>query len=391
MSGLPPEDRRGRQPAAASGASDAVRGAMNILGIETSCDESAAAIVTAGRDGRLQVRSSVVATQFDLHRKYDGVVPEIASRAHLERLHPVIEAALAEARLSLESLDAIAVGHRPGLIGSLLVGVSAAKALAWSLSLPLLGVDHIAAHLTAGLLDADPPQWPALGLVASGGHTSLFLLDDGGSIALLGRTIDDAVGEAFDKVGTLLDLPYPGGPAIDRLAAQGNDQAYDFPISLPRRDSLDFSFSGLKTAVLYEVRPPARRSRSGEPNPVESARTVQPLLDDSRRADLAASFQRAAIGALIRKLELAHLRHPTPTLLVGGGVTANSRLRAELAEFAASRSIDLRLPKLSYCIDNAAMIAGAAASRALRGERDSLDLAPSAVSAVSSRGRRPER
>jgi len=368
---------------------------MNILGIETSCDESAAAVVTADRDGRdgrlgrMVVRSSVVATQFDLHREYDGVVPEIASRAHLERILPVIQGALAESQLTFEAIDAIAVGHRPGLIGSLLVGVSAAKALAWSLSKPLLGVDHIAAHLTAGLLDADPPRWPALGLVASGGHTSLFLLEAPGSLTLLGRTIDDAVGEAFDKVGTLLGLPYPGGPAIDRPAAQGNDRAFDFPISLPRRDSLDFSFSGLKTAVLYEVRPPTRRGRGGEV--IEPVERLERTLSDSRRADLAASFQRAAIGALMRKLELAHASHPTPTLLVGGGVTANSRLRAELAAFAGSRSLDLRLPKLAYCIDNAAMIAGAAAPRALRGERDDLDLAPCAVSAVSSRGRRLER
>jgi N6-L-threonylcarbamoyladenine synthase len=343
-----------------------------ILGIETSCDETAAAVVVDG----VHVRSSVVASQHHLHERYAGVVPELASRAHLERIVPVVRDALAEAGVAYGDLEAIAVGNRPGLIGSLLVGVSAAKALAWTLGIPLLGVDHVAAHLHAGLLDSPPVQFPALGLVVSGGHSSLYLVSSACRLERIGKTIDDAVGEAYDKVGVLLGLPYPGGPEVDRLAAEGDDLAFDFPISLPRRDSLDFSFSGLKTAVLYAVRPPPRRDTRATPPP--------PELTAARRADIAASFQRAAVASLLRKLGLALDLHPARSVLVGGGVSANSRLRRELAVFAATRGVELRLPALRFCVDNAAMIAGAAFERFRVGERDGLELEASAVGGATS-------
>lgn len=339
-----------------------------ILGIETSCDETAAAVVVGG----VTVRSNVIATQHSLHRRFGGVVPELAGRAHLERLIPVLREALAQAELGWPEIDAVAVGNRPGLIGSLLVGVGAAKALAWSLGRPLLGIDHVEAHLHAGLLESPPVEHPALGLVVSGGHTSLFLLEAPGHCLEIGRTIDDAIGEAYDKIGVLLDLPYPGGPHVDRLAGAGDPCAFDFPVSLPRRDSIDFSFSGLKTAVLYAVRPPAQRTaRQGAD--ADGAAPPRPL-DERRRADIAASFQRAAIAVILRKLGIALDRHPVRTLLVGGGVSANSLLREELARVAEERGLALRLPRLEFCLDNAAMIAGAAHLRLQRGAIDDLHL-----------------
>jgi N6-L-threonylcarbamoyladenine synthase len=355
-----------------------------ILGLESSCDETAAAVVAGGT----RVRSNVIATQHDLHERFAGVVPEIASRAHLERVMPVVEAALDEAGTRPGDVDAIAVGHRPGLIGSLLVGVSAAKALAWALARPLIGVDHVHAHLHAGRLGppdgGDPPPpvaWPALGLVVSGGHTSLFHLAGPLAPEVLGRTIDDAVGEAYDKAATILGLGYPGGPAIDDLAREGNDAAHDFPVAHLGRDRLDFSFSGLKTALLYAVcGTPVGRGRA--------ARFERDAASWSRaeRADFAASFQRAAVTAVMRKLRRALDRHDgARTLLVGGGVAANRRLRAELAALAAERDLDLRLPPAAYCLDNAAMIAGLAAERYDRGSFDDLALAASPRSAGWSR------
>lgn len=345
-----------------------------ILGLETSCDETAASVV---RDG-VHVLSNVIATQHDLHARYAGVVPEVASRAHLQRLTPVLREAVANAHVTLDEIDAIAVGNRPGLIGSLLVGVSAAKALAWSLDVPLIGVDHVMAHLHAGLLEAPPITYPALGVVVSGGHTSLFMLESPTDARVIGRTIDDAIGEAYDKAATILDLGYPGGPLLDRLAQSGDDRAVDLPVTLLAPDSLDFSFSGLKTAVLYEVRghPVGRGANSRYERDVTSL-TLQ------RKADLAASFQRAAVRAVMRKLDRARERHPhAKSLLVGGGVSANSRLRAELTDFAARHAIDLRLPRMEYCLDNAAMIAGAAYSRAAAGECDDWTLSAHPQSAL---------
>jgi N6-L-threonylcarbamoyladenine synthase len=348
-----------------------------ILGIETSCDETAAAVVIGGT----RVRSNVIATQHDLHRRYAGVVPEIASRAHLERIVPVVREALGEAGLQHRDLDAVAVGHRPGLIGSLLVGTSSAKALAWSLGLPLIGVDHIVAHLHAGLLDAEPPADPgaaALGLVVSGGHTSLFLVRGPLDVELLGKTLDDAAGEAYDKAAVILGLGYPGGPEVDRLAGRGNDRAHDFPVAMLGPDSLDFSFSGLKTALLYAV--------CGQPRGGGGGRRFErnmPQLDDEARADFAASFQRAAVAAIMGKLERALDRFDVRLLLAGGGVIANSLLRTRLAALTAERCLELRLPPPQYCVDNAAMIAGLAAARFAAGAFDDWSLSASTQSVLA--------
>ncbi len=345
---------------------------MLILGIETSCDETAAAVVESGR----RVRSSVVASQEDLHAEYGGVVPEIAGRAHVERIAPVITRALRDAGVGMRDLGAVAVGHRPGLIGSLLVGVSAAKALAWSLGVPLIGVDHVHAHLFAPLLDREPGGgvFPALGLVVSGGHTSLYRCESPVALRRLGGTIDDAVGEVYDKVATILELPYPGGPRVDRLAAEpgADDRACDFPISRLGGDSLDFSFSGLKTAVLYAARGKPRPTRPGRPAP-----EPPPALTHERRRDLAASFQRAAVAAVTLKIGRALEANPgCGSLLVGGGVSANSRLRAELAALAAARGLALLLPEPRFCVDNAAMIAGLGAALLDAGARSDLSLSP---------------
>ena len=343
-----------------------------ILGLESSCDETAAAVVSGG----VRVLSNVIATQHELHERYAGVVPEIASRAHIERIMPVIEEALRQAEVAFGDLDAIAVGHRPGLIGSLLVGVSSAKALAWSLTLPLIGIDHIHAHLHAGLLDAEPVDHPALGLVVSGGHTSLFLVHGPLDVERLGRTIDDAVGEAYDKAANILQLGYPGGPAIDALAQRGDERAHDLPISMLGKDSLDFSFSGLKTALLYAV----CGTPVGRGSDAHLERDASQL-SEKEKADFAASFQRAAIGAVMKKVQRALDRHPdVRALLVGGGVAANTRLRAELTMLAHERELDLRLPHMEYCLDNAAMIAGLAALRCERGEYDDLTLSAAARS-----------
>ena len=348
---------------------------MLILGIETSCDETAAAIVDDGT----RVLSNIIATQHELHARYAGVVPEIASRAQLERITPVVREAIRASGVSLAHLDAIAVGNRPGLIGSLLVGVSAAKALAWSLRKPLIGVDHVLAHLHAGLLDGEPVQYPALGLVVSGGHTSLFQMQDSLKIKVIGRTIDDAIGEAYDKAATILKLGYPGGPLLDQLAARGDERAHDLPVTLLDPESLNLSFSGLKTALLYSVcgHPVGRGAQS------QLARDASSL-NDRQKADFAASFQRAAVGAIMKKLARALKQFgPVESLLVGGGVSANSRLRRELAAFAEQHQLDLRLPKMEYCLDNAAMIAGAAAARFTAGQFDDLTLAAAAQTQIS--------
>jgi N6-L-threonylcarbamoyladenine synthase len=351
---------------------------MLILGLETSCDETAAAVV---RDGR-RVLSSVVASQEAVHAPYWGVVPELASRAHEEKLLPVVRECLARAGAGLASVDAVAVGHRPGLIGSLLVGLSAAKALAWSLDRPLVGVDHVHAHLVSGMLPApgdDPgpaeePGFPALGLVVSGGHTSMYLMRSWIDLDRLGATIDDAAGEAFDKAATMLGLPFPGGPGLDRLASRpgADERAVDLPVSRIAPGSLDFSFSGLKTALLYAVR--------GVPGPGGVFERDASSLDEARRADLAACFQRAVCEAIVLKLnraldQLAQRAGGAPrTLVTGGGVTANSRLRRSLQELAARRGLDLRLPRRDYCGDNAAMIAALAFHRLRSGHADSLAL-----------------
>lgn len=349
---------------------------MRILAIETSCDETAAAVVE-GRSGpspHSVVLSSVVASQHELHEEYAGVVPEIASRAHAERILPVVRDALRDAGVGLGWVDAVAVGHRPGLIGCLLVGVAAAKALSWSLSRPLIGVDHVHAHLYAGLLrtQEDPPPaaaefFPALGLVVSGGHTSLYRLDSWTRLTRLGATIDDAMGEAFDKAAAILGLPHPGGPRLDELAETAPEATADveFPISRIAPGSLDFSFSGLKTAMLYAVR--------GVPGP--RGRAAPPLTPE-RSAALAAAFRKAAVDAAILKLSRAVEQSPSPyrAILTGGGVTANRLLRRELAAFSGRTGIPMYLPPLRWCVDNAAMIGGLAYHLLLAGKTADVSL-----------------
>lgn len=361
---------------------------MRVLGIESSCDETAAAVVVDGR----RVISNVIASQFDLHAEYGGVVPELASRAHAERILPIVRRALAVAGVAMSEIDAVAVGHRPGLIGSLVVGVAAAKALAWSLQKPLVGVDHIHAHLYAGFLEderagrsagaapAIRDAFPALGLVVSGGHTALYRCASPIDVRRLGGTIDDAIGEAYDKAATILGLPFPGGPNLDRLAQMpdADDRAHDFPVSRMGRESLDFSFSGLKTSLLYAVR--GRPLPAGRGGQFERDHT---WLSEASRADFAASFQRAAVKAVLVKLERALEHVPgCVSLLAGGGVTANSRLRRELAHFAAAHGLALKLPAMEYCLDNAAMIAGLAHHLLAAGRTSSLNLAAAPTTAA---------
>lgn len=348
-----------------------------ILGLETSCDETAASVV---EDGRV-VRSNVVSTQHDLHQRFGGVVPEIASRAHIETLLPVVEAALGQADVTAGQLDAIAVGNRPGLVGSLVVGASAAKALAWSLGLPLIGVDHVLAHLYAPgleLCDRNEPAcsvaYPAIGLVVSGGHTSLYRVDGPGEVILLGKTIDDAVGEAYDKAAVMLKAGYPGGPKLDHLAQTGDANAHQLPRPMLGPHSLDFSFSGLKTALLYATRgtPVGRGANAYFERDADD-------LTDPQRADLAASFQQAVVDTVCTKLKRAHKQLiasdiKPKSLIVGGGVSANSLLRARLDTLSIKLGLALHIPAMALCIDNAAMIAGLANERFAVGDFDDLSL-----------------
>ena len=318
----------------------------SILGIESTCDETAASVVTEGH----RVRSNVVASQAELHAKYRGVVPEIASRAHIDNILPVIREAIAAAGTSLDQVDAIAVAHRPGLIGSLLIGVTAAKTLAWSLGKPLIGIDHVHAHLYSVVLESNlQPPMPAVGLVCSGGHTALYEVRQWLDVRLIGSTIDDAVGEAYDKVSAILGMGYPGGPILDRLAAQGDPKAIQFPRTLLDRDSLDFSFSGLKTAVLYHVRGVPLR---GE----QVKQEANPAMSQKELADIAAGFQAACIDVIAEKLRRAARRTGARSIIVGGGVSANRGLRARLLGF----DLPVFFPPLQYCTDNAAMTAGLA-------------------------------
>jgi N6-L-threonylcarbamoyladenine synthase len=324
-----------------------------ILGLETSCDETAAAVV---EDGRF-VRSSVVASQVDLHARYGGVVPELASRAHVENIDAVIAEALLEAgALDAGDVDVVAACHGPGLAGALLVGVSAAKALAVTTGLPYVGVNHLEAHLYAAWLEEPDLEPPLAVLVVSGGHTLLVAMEGHGRYRVLGQTVDDAAGEAFDKVARFLGLGYPGGPAIDRLAAHGDPAAIRFPRPM-LSDGLDFSFSGLKTAVVTH----ARRHPDEDPR------------------DIAASFQEAVVDVLVEKIVAAADLARAPVLVLGGGVAANSRLRARVAEVASATGRRALLPPLELCTDNGAMIAAAAWWRWQRDGATSLDagVAPS--------------
>jgi N6-L-threonylcarbamoyladenine synthase len=299
-----------------------------ILALETSCDDTCAAVVTSGG----QIRSNVIASQGLLHARYGGVVPEIASRHHLELIDAVIEDALERAGTSLDVIDTVAVTRGPGLIGALLVGLSSAKALAAVRRLPLVPVDHLHGHVVASTLGSEPIEPPYLALVASGGHTFLARVHEPATYTVLGQTLDDAAGEAFDKGARLLGLGYPGGPAMDRMARDGDPTAFDFPRSAP--GELDFSFSGLKTALLYTLRD----------------------RPESDRADLAASYQRAIVDALTSRTAIALERERLERLAIGGGVAANSELRSAVTELG----VRVWVPPLELCTDNAAMIAGAA-------------------------------
>jgi N6-L-threonylcarbamoyladenine synthase len=345
---------------------------MKILGLESTCDETAAAIVTDG----VHVLSNVVSSQVELHAKYRGVVPEIASRAHIENVLPVIREAMANAACGFTDLDAISVAHRPGLVGSLLIGVTAAKALAWTLGKPLVGVDHVQGHLYSVALEKGDithfssgsekeksekercPLFPAVGLVCSGGHTALYRLNSWTDITLIGSTIDDAVGEAYDKVAAILGLGYPGGPIIDKLAQNGDPKAIDFPRSRMGRESLDFSFSGLKTSVLYHVRGFQGKEKPGD-------------LTEQGLRDVAASFQAACVDVIIEKIRRALKQTGGSCVILGGGVSANRGLR----EAAENRlHVPVFFPDLAYCTDNAAMTAGLAHVLLTEGRTSGLDL-----------------
>jgi N6-L-threonylcarbamoyladenine synthase len=329
---------------------------MRVLGIETSCDETSAAVL----DGAA-LRSNVVASQVDLHARYGGVVPELASRRHLERLGPVIDEALDRAGTSLPEIEAVAVTCGPGLVGALTVGVAAAKALALASGVPLIGVNHLEGHVYANFLEQPDLPFPAIVLIVSGAHTDLVAMSNHGRYEILGRTRDDAAGEAFDKAARALGLGYPGGPAIDRAARTGRPQAVALPRPFPDQMSFDFSFSGLKTAVL---------------------RTVARLADGAHVApagadwvpDVAAAFQDALVDVLVQKTRRAARTRGARSILLAGGVAANSALRSRMAEAARTLGVPFHTPALSLCTDNAGMIAVAGAYRLAAGQRSSLRL-----------------
>lgn len=320
---------------------------MKILGLETSCDDTAAAVVEDGT----RVLSSVVASQDELHERFGGVVPEVACRVHIEALLPGIQEALDRAGIGLDSPDAVAATTTPGLIGALLMGVTAAKGLSWALDVPLVAVNHLEAHVYSVWLAGREPELPALSMVVSGGHTSLFLTESPLSHRPLGRTVDDAAGEAFDKVAKILGLGYPGGPAIERAARDGDPRAVDFPRTWLEEGSLDFSFSGLKTAVLYHC-----VGNNASKEDLENVSFSRDFV-----CDVSASFQEAVIDVLVGKACVAAERHGARTIILGGGVAANGRLRDRLDAEARARGLELMAAPLEYCTDNAAMTAGLAA------------------------------
>ncbi|MFH1501440.1 MAG: tRNA (adenosine(37)-N6)-threonylcarbamoyltransferase complex transferase subunit TsaD [Candidatus Eisenbacteria bacterium] len=337
---------------------------MRVLGLETSCDETAAAVLEDGR----RILSNVVASQA-IHAKYGGVVPEYASREHTGAIVPIVEQALEGAGIGYGDIDAIAVTNRPGLVGCLLVGVSFAKALAFSLDVPIVGVDHIEGHVFAVRLAEPGLALPAVCLIVSGGHTEIVVIEEWGRYETLGRTRDDAGGEAFDKVGKLLGLSYPAGPEIERLATGGDPTAHAFPRAMMERGNLDFSFSGLKTAVRYRV-----EDLGGVPEG-----------DDLR--DFLASFQEAVVDALVTKTMWAAEERAVPTVCLGGGVAANGPLRERLAEEASRRGFGVVIPPKSLCTDNGAVIAAVGDSLLARGVRDDHTLSVSASREAARAGR----
>jgi N6-L-threonylcarbamoyladenine synthase len=340
---------------------------INVLGIETSCDETAAAVVADGQN----VKSSVIASQTKLHEKYGGVVPEIASRAHIEKIYPVIAEAMEKAGVGKDDIDAIAVANQPGLTIALVVGVTAAKTLAFVWDKPLIAINHLHAHLQSAMLTEKDLQLPAVALIVSGGHTCLYDCESPLELKLLGSTIDDAAGEAFDKVANILKLPYPGGPSIEKIARSGNPSAIAFPRSMLGRESLDFSFSGIKTAVLYHCH---GQDMKGE-NKVDS-------MSQQQIADIAASFQAAVVDVLVKKNHRAAQMIGAKTVLLGGGVAANNVLRAALQKMCDASRPPRRLliaPK-QYCTDNAVMVASLAYHKFKAGLFAGLTLEPRASS-----------
>jgi N6-L-threonylcarbamoyladenine synthase len=341
---------------------------MIILGIDTSCDDTSAALIADGN----KILSNIVSSQSDIHKKYGGIVPELASRRHIEMIWPVVDEALSSAGKSLDDIDAVAVCHGPGLIGSLLVGCGFAKSAAYVKNKPLVAVNHLEGHIFSVFLEHEKIEFPFISLIASGGHTSLYIVNGFGQYIELGRTRDDAAGEAYDKVAKLLGLGYPGGPVIDKLAREGNPKTFDFPRAYVP-DSFDFSFSGLKTAVLNHVRAEARKSGS-----TEVASELQDFRTSGLVKDIAASFQSAVVDVLVRKVEWAIVKKGIKRVTLSGGVSANSGLRRKFQEMAEEREVELFLPSISFCTDNAAMIAAAGYHHFNAGNVAGIDLNPKA-------------
>lgn len=339
-----------------------------ILGIDTSCDDTSAAVVVDGQ----RILSNIVSSQTDIHKKYGGIVPELASRRHIEMIWPVVNEALNTARISIDDIDAIAVCHGPGLIGSLLVGCCFAKAIGYVKNIPVVAVNHLEGHIFSVFLEPFKIEFPFLSLIASGGHTSLYVVNGFGQYVELGKTRDDAAGEAYDKVAKMLGLGYPGGPAIDRLAKEGNSKTFNFPRAYVP-ESFDFSFSGLKTAVKLEIQKSEARTQNTEHR---DQRTDS--LSSVFCRDIAASFQAAAVDVLVRKVEWAILKKGIKRVTLSGGVAANSELRKRMKEMAEDREIELFLPSLGLCTDNAAMIAAAGYHKFASGNIAGIDLSPKA-------------
>ena len=324
---------------------------MLILGVETSCDETAASLVEDGK----RVRSNVVSTQIDIHKKFGGVVPELASRAHIELISHVIWEALEKANCKLSEIDAVAVTNSPGLANALLVGTETAKALSFSLSIPLIAVNHIHAHLYANFMEQSSIVCPVVGLVISGGHTAIFYMENCNNYVLLGQTYDDAAGEALDKVAKMLNLGYPGGPIISKMAEKGSSKAINFPRAFLGKDIYNFSFSGMKTAVVRYL----------ECNSYKNLADVN---------DICAGFQQSVIDVLIKKIVSAAEQKNVETILIGGGVSANTEFRKQLSEICKEKDMNLFFPSLKLCTDNAAMIAGLAYHRYRKGKFEDLSL-----------------
>jgi len=328
---------------------------MLILAIETSCDDTGAAVVLDGR----RILSNIVSSQVPIHQKYGGVVPELASRKHIESIVPIVAEALKTADVTLKEMDGIAVTQGPGLVGSLLVGLSFAKSIAFARGLPFIGVNHVEAHLSAIFLEKKPPRFPFIGLVVSGGHTSLFRMDGFGKYERLGQTRDDAAGEAFDKVAKLLGLGYPGGPVIDELSKTGNPKAIRFPRPVLSKKSFDFSFSGLKTAVVNYVKT--------HPEPAGG-------YPDELIRDIVSSFQEAVVEVLVKKTVQAAQHQGLKRIVLSGGVAANQRLRQKIKEESSDQKLKVYLPSPSFCTDNAAMVGVVGYEYLKRGIRSPLSL-----------------